>query len=56
MIYRVRDNPTMTLDEDQNIFLVTSSIQSLPNYPKTCYGINIDNVQNECEWTRFFSQ
>ena len=28
-IYRIRDHPTMTLDEDQNIFLVTSVIQSL---------------------------
>ena len=25
-IYRVRDHPIMTLDEDQNIFLVTSVI------------------------------
>ena len=28
-IYRVRDNPIMTLDEDQNIFLITSVIYSL---------------------------
>ena len=30
-IYRVCDNPIMTLDEDQNIFLVTSLICSLKN-------------------------
>ena len=28
-IYRVRDHPIMTLDEDQNIFLVTSVIPNL---------------------------
>ena len=47
-IYRVRDYPIMTLDEDQNIFLVTSVILSLyrlTNYPKTCYEIDTDNVQ-----------
>ena len=42
----------MTLDEDQNIFLVTYVIQGLQkptNYPKTCYEINTDNVHNKCE-------
>ena len=29
--YGVRDHPIMTLDEDQNIFLVTSVIYSLKN-------------------------
>ena len=33
----------MTLDEDKNIFLVTSVKKT--NDPKTCYEINIDNVQ-----------
>ena len=47
-IYRVRDDPIMTLDEDQNIFLITSVIHSLKNYTnslKTCYVIYTVFVQ-----------
>ena len=59
-IYRVRDHPIMSLDEDQNIFLVTSVIQSFVETKKFIrkHAIKLTMItfKDECEWNRCFSQ